>query len=81
MSLRVFKNISLSLLYLLLRVLNSIFFFKVTEVTSTARQNAETANTNLRRYELITALGCNPINDKLDQFLYLTFPHAPCTNI
>jgi len=49
-------------------------------VTSTARQNAETANINLRRYELNTALGCDEINDKLDQFLYLTFPHAPCTN-
>ena len=34
-------------------------FFKVTEVTSTAGKNAETANTNLRRYEHDVVLGCD----------------------
>ena len=39
-----------------------ISFFKVTEVTSTARKNAETANTSLRRYEHNTSLRRFKIN-------------------
>lgn len=38
-------------------------------MTSIARQNAETANTNLRRYEHNTALGCDEINDTGSGFM------------